>query len=149
MKLYLTSIILALDLVTGAVLVTGTASAAADNGRAGAMPAYYDDELFTINLMELSDTSAEAVIDHNTALNAIFVSDDPLPDGEPFISVIDAIQGDGFNPLWLEIEIHFAPGHTPRQLTSDTEIEEAAANGEIVLEATDEVYRCSVIGPKQ
>jgi hypothetical protein len=76
------------------------------------------------------------------------MSDEGLPGGEPFLSVIDAIQGDGFNPLWLEIQVHFTAGHTPRQLTSDTEIEEAVANGEITLEPTDEVYRCSVIGPK-
>src|SRR5437879_13787048 len=30
-----------------------------------------------------------------------------LPGGQSFVSVIDAIQGDGFNPLWLEAQITF------------------------------------------
>jgi hypothetical protein len=64
-----------------------------------------------------------------------------------FISVLDAIQGDGFNPLWQEVQISFTSGHTPRQLTSDTDILAAAASGEITLSSTTEVYRCSVVGP--
>ena len=142
MKLHVIGIIVAVN------LVAGIAFAPSDNGRAGTMPAFYDDELFTINLMELSEKASESIIEHNTSLNVIYVSDDPLQGGEMFVSVIDAIQGDGFNPLWLEVEIHFTAGHTPRQLTSDTEIEEALANGEITLEATDEVYRCSVVGSR-
>jgi hypothetical protein len=65
-----------------------------------------------------------------------------------FISVLDAIQGDGFNPLWREVQITFNGGFTPRQLFSDTEILAAAAgsNPEITLTTTDELYRCSVIG---
>jgi hypothetical protein len=39
-------------------------------------------------------------------------------------------------------------GHTPHQLTSDTEVLADQASGEILLSPTDEVYRCSVIGPK-
>jgi len=61
--------------------------------------------------------------------------------------VLDAIQGDGFNPLWREVQITFKAGHAPRQLFSDTEVADAAAAGEITLAPTDEVYRCSVIGP--
>ncbi len=62
--------------------------------------------------------------------------------------MIDAIQGDGFNPLWEQILIVFNPGFTPHQFTSDEEILEAAAgdNPEITLVDTDEVYRCSVVG---
>ena len=127
----------------------GAAFAASENGRAGVMPAFYDDELFTINFKELPGNAEEALIEHNGSINMIFMSDEGLPGGQPFISVLDAIQGDGFNPLWLEVQVHFLPGHTPRQLTSDTEIFDALAAGEIRLEATDEVYRCSVIGPKK
>ena len=65
-----------------------------------------------------------------------------------FVSVLDAIQGDGFNPLWLEVQISFNEGFTPRQLTSDTDVEAAAASGEITLTPTDEIYRCSVVGSK-
>ena len=113
------------------------------------MPAFYDDELFTINFKQLSDSAAKSLMAHNQSINLIFMSDEGLPGGQPFVSVLDAIQGDGFNPLWLEVQIHFLPGHTARQLTSDTDIFEALTNGEITLEPTDEVYRCSVIGPKK
>jgi len=69
--------------------------------------------------------------------------------GVMFTSVLDAIQGDGFNPLWREVQITFNAGHTPRQLFSDNEVADAAAAGEIRLAPTDEVYRCSVIGPNK
>jgi hypothetical protein len=119
------------------------------NGAAGQMPAYYDDELFTINFMELPDQGEQSVLHHNKSLNQIYMSDPGLPEGKPFISVLDAIQGDGFNPLWEEVQIRFTEGHTPRQLTSDTEIDSAHNSGEIALIFTGEVYRCSVVGPKK
>ena len=137
------AIMLALTVSAGATF------AASENGRAGVMPAFYDDELFTINFKELPGNAEEALIEHNGSINMIFMSDEGLPGGRPFVSVLDAIQGDGFNPLWLEVQVHFLPGHTPRQLTSDTEIFDALSAREIRLEATDEVYRCSVIGPKK
>ena len=61
-----------------------------------------------------------------------------------------AIQGDGFNPLWLQVLIVFNPGFTPHQFFSDTEVEAAASgdNPEITLVVTDEVYRCAVVGHK-
>jgi hypothetical protein len=61
-----------------------------------------------------------------------------------------AIQGDGFNPLWLQVLIVSNPGFTPHQFVSDVEVEAAAAgvNPEITLVVTDEVYRCSVVGRK-
>lgn len=124
-------------------------SAGSLNGSAGDMPALYDGVQFTINLSQLSDSAAAAQLNHNNSINFIYMSDDGLPGNQPFISVLDAIQGDGFNPLWVEVQIHFTPGHTPRQLGSDDEIADAFANGEITLEFTDEVYRCSVVGPKQ
>jgi hypothetical protein len=64
--------------------------------------------------------------------------------------VIDAIQGEGFNPLWRQILIVFNPGVTPHQFTSEDEIDAAAAgpHPQIHLVETDEVYRCSVVGPK-
>ena len=128
----------------------GSAQAASDNGRAGVMPAYYDHELFSINFMELPPGGEEANIAHNQSINFIFMSDPGLPGGEPFISVLDAIQGDGFNPLWLQVLITFNPGFTPHQFFSDDEVEAAAsgANPEITLNVTDEVYRCAVVGSK-
>ena len=75
------------------------------------------------------------------------MSDAGLEGGtKPFISVLYAIQGDGFNPLWVEVQISFTDGHTPRQLFSDDEIGDAVASGEITVTVTDEVYRCSVVG---
>jgi len=128
----------------GAVAVT----AGNPNGRAGAMPAYYDGKLFTINFKKLPTTAEASLIGHNGSINTIYMSDAGLPGGHPFVSVLDAIQGEGFNPLWVEVQIAFNPGHTPHQLTSDTDVAAAAASGEITLDTTDEVYRCSVIGPR-
>jgi hypothetical protein len=73
-----------------------------------------------------------------------------LPGGQPFISVIDAVPGDGMNPVWQEVQITFNSGFTPRQLYSDDEVLAAASglNPEITLTFTDEVYKCPVIGKK-
>ena len=129
-------------------LLSLPARAASHNGSAGQMPAYYDHELFTINFMELPSGGESAVLQNNVRIHIIFMSDAGLPGGQPFISVLDAIQGDGFNPLWLEVQVNFTAGHTARQLFSDTEIADALAAHEITLTVTDEVYRCSVVGPK-
>ncbi len=120
------------------------------NGAAGQMPAFYDGELFTINLKELSDTASDSTIANNPSVNNIYVSND-LDDEQDFIPVIDAIQGDGFNPLWHQILVVFNEGFTPHQFFSDDEVLAAAAgaNPEITLVDTGEVYRCSVVGPKQ
>lgn len=126
-----------------------TAAAAADNpnGAAGQMPAYYDGELFTVNMKELPDDASAAVIAKNQSLNQIYASND-LDEEQEFIPVIDAIQGDGFNPLWQQNLIVFNPGFTPHQFLSDEEVLAAAAgpNPEITIVVTDEVYRCSVVG---
>ena len=117
------------------------------NGAAGQMPAYYDGELFTVNIKQLSDTASASIIGKNASHNEIFASND-LDEEQEFIPVIDAIQGDGFNPLWDQILIVFNEGFTPHQFVSDEEIEAAAAgaNPEITLVDTGEVYRCSVVG---
>jgi hypothetical protein len=124
------------------------ASTTNTKGIGGAMPAYYDAKIFTINFSEFPTGSEAILLAQNTAVNHIYQSDPGLPGGAPFISVIDAIPGEGpgFNPLWLEVQIAFTAGHTPRQLTSDDEILAAAASGEITLAPTTELYRCSVIG---
>ncbi len=116
----------------------------------GQMPAFYDGELFTINLKELSDTASDSTIANNPSVNNIYVSND-LDDEQDFVPVIDAIQGDGFNPLWNQILVVFNEGFTPHQFFSDDEVLAAAAgaNPEITLVDTGEVYRCSVVGPKQ
>ncbi len=113
-----------------------------DNGAAGQMPAYYDDVLFTVNMKEMPNS--DPLIEHNKSINEIYATND-LDEEQDFIPVIDAIQGDGFNPLWRQILIVY--NVTPFQLTSDTEVDEAADLGLITLCETDEVYRCSVVGP--
>ncbi len=125
------------------------ALASSTNGSGGDMPAYYDGKLFTINFKELSPNAEVAQLRHNHSINTIYMSDNGLPNNQPFISVLDAIQGDGFNPLWQEVQIIFNDGFTPRQLTSDTDILAAAAAGQIMLIPTNEVYRCAVVGSKK
>jgi len=123
----------------------GVAWAGSINGISGSMPAYYDHDLFTINFFQLT-TAQGTLLAKNHQQNVIYQSDPGLPGGQPFISVIDAIPADGMNPLWAEVQIAFTAGHTPRQLFSDDEIAAAVASGEITLTATNEMYRCSVIG---
>ncbi len=127
-------------------LLAAVALAGSPNGSAGDMPAFYDDQLFTINFKELASNAEVSQLRHNKSINTIYMSDAGLPGDQPFISVLDAIQGDGFNPLWQEVQIMFNLGFTPRQLTSDTDVLAAAASGEITLIPTTEVYRCSVVG---
>ena len=133
---------------TLAVLVLTTAKAGSANGAASVIPAYYDHELFNIHFVEFSAAAEKALLQHNKSLNFIYQSDPGLPGGQPFISVIDAIPGDGFNPIWEEVQITFTPGHTPRQLFSDDEIAAAVDAGEITLTLTGEVYWCPVVGQK-
>ena len=139
---FLGAVIFAFALATGA-------HAASGNGVASEIPAYYDGNLLTIQFVEFPPAAERTLLQHNQSLNFIFQSDPGLPGGQPFISVIDAVPGDGFNPIWEEIQITFTPGHTPRQLFSDDEIFAAAQAGEITLTATGEVYWCPVVGQKQ
>jgi hypothetical protein len=127
---------------------TNVALAASPHGAAGQMPAFYDGELFTVNMKEMPHS--DPLIEHNGSINMIFASND-LDDEQDFMPVLDAIQGDGFNPLWLQVLIVFNPGFTPHQFFSDDEVLDAAAaaNPEIHLVVTDEVYRCAVVGSKK
>ena len=127
-----------------------TSALASDHSMAGAsgqMDAYYDDQIFTVNMFELSDDAAERIIENNQSMNEIYATND-LDEEQDFDPVLDAIQGDGFNPLWRQVLITWNPGFTPHQFTSDTDVEAAADAGEITLTDTDEVYRCSVVGRK-
>jgi hypothetical protein len=116
-------------------------------GAAGQMPAFYDGKLFTVNMFEVP--ASDPLIAHNGSINIIYASND-LDEEQDFVPVLNAIQGDGFNPLWLQVLVVFNPGFTPHQFTSDVEVEAAAdgANPEITLVVTDEVYRCAVVGRK-
>jgi hypothetical protein len=133
--------------ICGSALPGSMAPGASMHGAAGQMPAYYDGELFTVNMKEMPNS--DPLIDNNGSINIIFASND-LDEEQDFVPVLDAIQGDGFNPLWLQVLIVFNPGFTPHQFTSDVEIEEAASgpHPEIRFDVTDEVYRCAVVGRK-
>ncbi len=113
------------------------------NGHGGDMPAYYDDQLFTINFKLLKPD-----LHKNPSFNTIYQCDACAEQGLDFVSVLDAIQGDGFNPIWEEVQITFNPGFQPMQFTSDDQILEAQQQGEITLTDTEEFYRCSVVGHK-
>ena len=117
------------------------------NGAASQMPAFYDGQLFTVNMKEMPNS--DPLLQHNKSTNTIYASND-LDEEQDFVPVLDAIQGDGFNPLWRQVLIFFNEGFTPHQFFSDTEVEDAAAGNdpEITLVETDEVYRCSVVGQK-
>jgi len=130
-----------------ALAVLSAASSGNAGGSGKTIPAYYDHQLFNIQFVEFSPAAEKSILQHNQSLNFIFQSDPGLPGGAPFISVIDAIPADGFNPVWEEVQITFTTGHTPRQLFSDDEIAAAVAAGEITLEFTGEVYWCPVVGP--
>jgi hypothetical protein len=125
------------------------AAKASVNGAAGQRPAFYEGEMFTINMKELPADASASILAKNQSVNEIYASND-LDEEQDFFSVIDAIQGEGFNPLWHQILIVFNPGFTPHQFVSADEVEAAAAgaNPEITLVETDEVYRCSVVGRK-
>lgn len=129
---------------------TQSATRNTTNGISTKMPAYYDAKLFNILFVEFSSTAEANLIAHNKSINFIFQSDNGLPNNQPFISVIDAIPGDGMNPVWREVQIVFNQGFTPRQLFSDDQVA-AAASGphpEITLDTTNEVYWCPVVGGK-
>ena len=128
---------------------TAASSSGSDNGAAGEMPAFYDGNLFTINSVEVPGGASAATIANNKSINQIYATND-LDDPQDFFPVLNAIQGDGFNPLWRQNLIVFNPGFTPHQFKSDDEVLDAAsgANPEIHLIVTDEVYRCAVVTGK-
>jgi hypothetical protein len=128
---------------------TNSVAGGSQNGAAGQMPAFHDGEEITINIYQLSATAAAAAIAKNPSVNKIFASSD-LDKPQQFIPVINAIQGQGFNPLWQQFFIVFNAGFTPHQFHSAQDIEAAAAGAdpEITLVDTGELYRCSVVGNK-
>jgi hypothetical protein len=129
----------------GAVVTTQGSS----KGAAGQMPAYYEGQLFTVNMTEMPEDASASLIANNQSINEIYATKD-LDEEQDFIPVIDAIQGEEFNPLWRQILIVFNPGFTPHQFTSEDQIDAAAAgpHPQIHLVETNEVYRCSVVGRK-
>ena len=124
-------------------LFAGQALAGA--GKATHIPAFYDGNQVTINIFEVP--SRETLLASNKSVNTIYATND-LDEEQDFAPVIDAIHGDGFNPLWHQVLIVFNAGFAPHQFLSDEEVLAAADAGEITLVETDEVYICAVVGTK-
>ncbi len=151
-------LVLSLIVCLGAVII-GTVMADSSNGRAGTTPAYYDAKLFTVNLKHMPENAAGSLLEHNKSINIIYRSEGTtIPGNGPWVDVLNAIQGDGFNPLWQEVTVQFnvppfqlvPPNPETPALTSDNAILAAAAitpDPPITLVPTTEVYRCAVIGP--
>jgi len=118
------------------------------NGAAGEIPAFFNGKSVTINVKQLSDTAAASIIAHNKSLNIVYVTND-LDQPQQFTPVINAVPGQEFNALWLQVQIQFNPGVTPHQFTSEADILAAAKAGQITLINTGEVYRDSVVGGSQ
>jgi hypothetical protein len=123
------------------------AAAGSPNGASTQMPAFYEGRQVTVNMFEVP--AGEKLLDRNPNINTIYASND-LDEEQDFAPVIDAIQGEGFNPLWQQVLIAFNQGFAPHQFVSEAQILAAAAGAhpEITLVPTDEVYRCSVVGSK-
>ena len=138
---------LALVVLAAAMVLPAGTVFASPNGSAGDMPAYYDGQLFTINFKQQPSGGEASLLTHNGSINTIYMSDQAETAGVMFTSVLDAIQGDGFNPLWQEVQIVFKT-IPPQQFFSDNQILAATAARQITLVPTTEVYRCSVVGTK-
>jgi hypothetical protein len=139
--------LLALSLVFAFVLAA-PALAVTSHGNGGTqMPALYDGHPLTITFMELSPKAEAMTLAKNKSINTIYQSDQAVAAGFNFVSVLDAVPGPGFNPLWQEVQIQFNT-ISPQQFLSDNDILAAAALGQITLVPTTEIYICAVVGHK-
>src|SRR6476646_9392272 len=131
---------------TAPVGVLGASTTGSTSGIGSAMPAFYDGKLFKINFTELPPGGESANLTKNGSINNIYQSDQCNAVGKAFVSVIDAVPGDGMNPLWQEVQVTFANPRNCQQFTSDDQVLAAAASGLVTLTPTGDLYRCSVIG---
>src|SRR5947207_670403 len=90
------------------------------NGSAGIELVYYDSMLFKMNLYQLSDKAAASLLAHNASINILY-------EAAGYKTVTDAIQGDGYNPIWREVDIVFNSGFAPHQFYRDDAILDAAS----------------------
>jgi hypothetical protein len=110
------------------------------NGISGVTDVYYDGQLFMMNSKLFTDQSGSSISTNNKSMNILYES-------TGFVTVTNAIQNDGYNALWQEVDITFNAGFTPHQFYRDDAIVAAASgsNPEITLVPTDEIYRCDII----
>ena len=114
-------------------------------GAATQIPAFFNGQSVTINVVQLSDNAAASILANNPRLQTIFVTND-LDEPQAFAPVLSAVPGQNFNGNWDQILIKFNAGVTPHQFTSEADILAAAKAGQITLVNTGEVYRDSVVG---
>jgi hypothetical protein len=128
-----------------ALLATQATTTKDSEGAATQIPAFFNGQSVTINVVQKSDQSAASLLANNQQLQAIFVTND-LDQPQTFAPVLSAVPGQNFNGNWDQILIKFNPGVTPHQFTSEADILAAAKAGQITLVNTGEVYRDSVVG---
>jgi len=139
------------SLVVGGLFVALTGGAAlaqgSPNGASTQRPVFYEGHRVTVNMFEVP--ASDPLLANNKGVNTIYATND-LDEQQDFLSVIDAIQGEGMNPLWHQVLIVFNQGFTPHQFDSEDDVLAAAAgiDPEITLVPTDEVYRCSIVRSK-
>ena len=126
-------------------LATQATTTKDSEGAATQIPAFFNGQSVTINVLQKSDQSAASLLANNQKLQAIFVTND-LDQPQTFAPVLSAVPGQNFNGNWDQILIQFNQGVTPRQFTSEADILAAAEAGQITLVNTGEVYRDSVVG---
>jgi hypothetical protein len=52
----------------------------------------------------------------------------------------------GYSPLWRVVWVRWRHGFTPRQLTSEEQLLAAEQGGELVLELSNDVINCPIVG---
>ena len=77
------------------------------NGAAGEIPAFFNGQSVTINVKQLPDSAAASILANNPRIQTIFVTND-LDEKQDFTPVINAVPGQGFNALWLQVQISFS-----------------------------------------
>lgn len=125
-------------------LATQATTTKDSEGAATQIPAFFNGQSVTINVLELSDKASASILAKNPRLQTIFVTDD-LDDPQTFAPVLSAVPGQNFNALWDQVRIQFNEGVTPHQFTSEADILAAAKAGQITLIDTGEIYRDSVV----
>jgi hypothetical protein len=135
----------AAGLAPTALIATQATTTKDSEGAATQIPAFFNGQSVTINVLQKSDQSAASLLANNQKLQAIFVTND-LDQPQAFAPVLSAVPGQNFNGNWDQILIQFNPGVTPHQFTSEADILAAAKAGQITLVNTGEVYRDSVVG---
>jgi hypothetical protein len=128
----------------GAAAVSNATKTKDPEGAATQIPAFFNGQSVTINVLQKSDQSAASLLANNQKLQTIFVTND-LDEPQTFAPVLSAVPGHNFNGNWDQVLIQFNSGVTPHQFTSEADIMAAAKAGQITLVDTGEVYRDSVV----